>query len=387
VAGFWAFAGTIHADWPTPTADTFTLSTDGKLVPGVRWGGYNPGESYHIYWYYRMYYGDYPDTSHLTGAYGQHGCSWGEITRPMCPPPCTDNCWWGSNNYFDFEHWIAQAGTGYETTLGHYWIEEYAWPYTSPDAYYYTNLNRTAVGVWSIGEPPPTYPLITISSPANNSIVTNAADTISISWANIDHTTYPDFYVDFEDLSTYEGSINVINTLSADSGTLVIPFADFAISHKGSWQLSAWAASADGLTILPLTYTPYSLDFELSTLPPPFSLQTFPDWYAANISDTTSPAAWTIYMDNFTQPIFLKIGQFGQWITNYMNITDAYTKGFTWGGYLPITQAYVDKINLFFGGFPLMTIFEWCIGIMVAIFALKAILKLLGLIPFIAVGG
>jgi hypothetical protein len=86
-------------------------------------------------------------------------------------------------------------------------------------------------------------------------------------------------------------------------------------------------------------------------------------------------------------PIFEKIGQFGNRINAYLDVSDAKIKGEQIGSVFPVIGAYILKIDLFFGGFPIVQFFKWGILIMIGLFAVKIILKLLAFIPFIGGGG
>jgi hypothetical protein len=118
--------------------------------------------------------------------------------------------------------------------------------------------------------------------------------------------------------------------------------------------------------------------FEKPLVPP-----VFPDWatwYAGNSSGGYgTPSAFATSFVGFFTPIFTAMSDT---MTNAISITDlvgAYDKGFELSNIFPTAQAYLDKINFFFGGFPLVQFFEFTISLYFGIFLIRAIFKF---IPF-----
>ena len=79
-------------------------------------------------------------------------------------------------------------------------------------------------------------------------------------------------------------------------------------------------------------------------------------------------------------PTFSNIGEFGQTISDYFDVDEAYARGKEIGLSIPIFRYYLSTIDTFFGGFPLMTIFLIILLLMVGIFVFKMIMKF---IPFL----
>lgn len=274
-------------------------------------------------------------------------------------------------------------------TLGdgdYYWLIH---DYVSPQDFYYFPLNFTTGIDWTpLSYSPPT---ATITSPANNSTITDLSTTLEISYANLDYTNFPYLYVGFIDDKIGMWSEAKKTILTASSGSLSIPFSDFNIIRNGYWTIyiTQWSSLYTGYgseTSYPLSpVITYKLNFNIDGLPTPYTFTDWATWYSENASGT--PSVWTTSMLGFLQPIFEKIGEFGERITTYLNTSDAYNKGNSLGSVFPVVIAYVNKINLFFGGFPIVQFFQWLIITMIGIFAIKIILKLLSFIPFFGGGG
>lgn len=336
-----------------PTAGDFSLDPAGQfyILDKDDFGTYPP---YDCTWYF--YYGVYPTQTILIGN-GITACQ--NIAVPR-----------------DLEIFL----TGYPTLFGDFWFSMENYP--AVISRYYTPLPRVDVGVWGV---PPT--AISITSPANHSTITDLATQIDVVWQGINHEIYPYIWLSFIDTKIYEHSEIYSFLITADSGEIEIPLTEFGFSKNGQWDFRA-TAEYDANTFLDLTpEPPYYLIFDVESLPEPYYFSDFDTWYGENVDDYEAPSEWASAMVGYLEPIFGKIGEFGTRITSYLDTSDAYERGWDIGKVFPVIIAYVSKIDMFFGDFPLITFFKWLILIMIGLFVVKIILKLLSFIPFFGGGG
>ncbi|MCJ7789651.1 MAG: hypothetical protein MUP69_05620, partial [Candidatus Atribacteria bacterium] len=267
----------------------------------------------------------------------------------------------------------------YPTLFGNFWFLMSNYPEVI--SRYYDPLPRVGVGVW--GVPPPA---ISISSPASGSTITNLSTNLVGSWQGINHEIYPYIWLSFIEPQIYEHSKIYSFEITADSGSFEIPLSNFDFTKNGRWDFRAMA-EYDANTFLDLSPIGYYLTLDVEGLPSPFYFTNFEDWYHENVDEYADPSAWSSAMVGYLEPIFEKIGEFGNRITDYLDVSNAYERGFEIGGVFPVINAYVSKIDLFFGGFPIVFFFKWVILIMIGLFVVKVILKLLSFIPFFGGGG
>lgn len=231
-------------------------------------------------------------------------------------------------------------------------------------------------------------PSLTITSPANASTITDDTTNLTFSWSGIDHTEWDDIGLAFNDLKINETSKTFHYTITTDSGSYSIPLSTFEITKNGDWTLRSVVSSTITHQInFDIPSVSYGLTFNIPGLPSAYYFTDFDTWYANNVPDYEIPSGWAEAMVGFVQPVFEKIGEFGNRITNYLDVADAGDKGFQIGGIFPVVIAYVNKIDLFFGGFPIVQFFKWGILLMILLFGVKVILKLLSFIPFFGGGG
>lgn len=250
------------------------------------------------------------------------------------------------------------------------------------DCHYYPDLYRIGDHNWASDEPS----LLTIISPENGSTITDLSTNLVVDWSNIDHTYWTDIKIAFNDYLIGETSKIYDYTINADSGEFSIPLSIFGISKNGYWTFNSVVENATEINF-DVPNPAYGLTFNVVGLPTPYAFTDFDTWYSENVSDYETPSVWAKAMVGFLQPIFEKVGEFGNRITSYLNILTAYEKGFSIGSVFPVVIAYIGKIDLFFGGFPIMQFFQWAILIMIGLFSVKIILKLLSFIPFFGGGG
>jgi len=242
-------------------------------------------------------------------------------------------------------------------------------------------------------------PYITITSPANASTITTATpdNILEGNYYNIDRSIYNGFLINFRDnkiLTSTDSVDYVFATGDSSTGSFIIPLSNFNFEYNGHFDLHA-LAYGKSLEIQngfltgrgyidvfsnDLIEPAYNLNINISGLGNLCSLSNFSTWYLSNVSDYSTPDTFTSTMAGYLEPYFNKVCAFGGVITSYINLNEAYDRGFGLGEVFPMVDTYTHKIDMFFGGFPLMSFFKYIIYTLIAIFVIKTILKF---IPFI----
>ena len=309
----------------------------------------------------QIFFGTYPDDSSMQANNGPMGCS----------------------NLYQSGVWNAYVGVGdYFLILrtDDNSIKKYYGPLTCTSSGSCTIAPRTG---W-VDYPAPVG--IFLTSPASASTITDDTTELVGTWSGINSDIWTDLKIAFNDLQIGETSKIVYVPITADSGSFSITLSDFEITKNGVWTLTAIFENQYEYNF-DIANPIYALTFNITGLPTPYAFTDFDDWYTANVENYETPSAWASSMIGFLQPIFEKVGEYGNRIENYLDISEAYDKGFSIGGVFPVVIAYVEKIDLFFGGFPITQFFKWIIIAMIGLFGVKAILKLLSFIPFFGGSG
>ena len=330
---------------------TWTLSVAGSFST-LGWGS---GYGCAIY----TYKGTYPDNSQpLTGGVG------------YCVDPYIvdyQSLQTGSGDYF----------TILETTDGGGNPNGVRKEYYGPNTY-------LGGGVWT--EVSEEFWGVEISTPVSGTTITDTATELVGAWDNIIPDDWNEIALSFVSYNIQENSKIVYIPVDTISGNFSIPLSDFGITINSLWTLQTIIQNDYEMSF---DFTPptYALTFNVSGFTTPYAFTDFETWYDTNVPNYEAPSDWASAMIGFLQPIFEKVGEYGNRVETYLNITEAYAKGFQIGGIFPVVIAYVEKIDLFFGGFPIVQFFKWVIIVMIGIFLVKAILKLLSFIPFIGGAG
>jgi hypothetical protein len=228
--------------------------------------------------------------------------------------------------------------------------------------------------------------IIFLTTPESGSTITDDSTELVGGWTNIDSETWTNIKLAFVDLQINETSGVVNVEIDDDNGNFSIPLSDFAVPNNGGWNLRAVVENEQEYNF-DVPNPTYNLIFNIEGWFEPYAFTDFESWYSENVEDYVSPSNWAVVMTGFLNPIFEKVGQFGERIEDYLDISDAYDKGLDIGSVFPVINAYVLKINDFFGGFPIVQFFKWGILIMIGLFTVKIILKLLSFIPWVGGGG
>lgn len=237
----------------------------------------------------------------------------------------------------------------------------------------------------TLNNPPAT---VEISSPANGSTITDLATHITGTYSGFDPLMFHAINLSFTSgalgLSTTNQTISPIP--AGGAGTFDYLLSDFDLLSNGTFNFKSNAIFrntqlSDMLQTSDLTSPAgYHLILDVSGLATPYSFESFPTWYIENAAGGYSyPSDFASSIVGFIQPIFEKAANFTNQSLLYFNKDNAYDKGQQLGSVFPITQAYLNKINIFFGGFPLIQFFEFLIIVMLGIFTIRTIFKF---IPF-----
>lgn len=244
-------------------------------------------------------------------------------------------------------------------------------------------------GVFSLNEPVGIF----IDTPTTGSTITDTATTLDGNWVGIDPAIYHNITLYLNSNFIGEQSVAKIIPITTSSGTFSIPLSYFGISANGQWDLEGSATYANTqlsdmyITTDLISPTGYNLIFDVEGFHTPYTFTDFDTWYDTNVSNYDSPSTWASGMIGYLQPILEKIAEFGARLQDYLDTSTAWQRGNDIGSVFPVVNAYILKINIFFGGFPIAQFFQWGILIMIGMFAIKIILKLLSFIPVIGGGG
>ena len=278
--------------------------------------------------------------------------------------------------YGDSTHWVGDWYIFYELPNQHCTTLDSC--LENADSYIqFTQTSTYPAQTWNA---PPTAPTLTITAPNNNSTVTDNAMTLNGSWFLIDHLAYGYLRLWFQNPNNGIYSDTYTITLTANNGTFQIPFSAFNIKENGNWVLHA-NAEHDANLFMDFTPDPaYTLTFNVSGNTIPYAFTNWNTWYTTNAAGGYSaPSDFANSIEGFFQPIFTNAYEFANNTLAYFNASTAYDKGDQIGLVFPTTQAYLNKINVFFGGFPLIQFFEFLIIVMLGIFIIRTIFKF---IPF-----
>jgi len=229
---------------------------------------------------------------------------------------------------------------------------------------------------------------VSITAPTNASTQTDKTVNVTGNWVALNPVIYSDIRLAFK----YTGNgVTTVSTgkiipISSSTGTFSVPLSDFDFDYNGDWVLTAVAdlkapQLSDFIQTSEITDPiGYHLNINFSTLTTAFTFSDWNTWYAANSAGGYSaPSDFGNSLTGFFTPIFQNAFQFANSVLKYFDATQAEASGQQLGSVFPITNAYIKKIDFFFGGFPLSLFFQFTIIVMLAIFVIRTIFKF---IPF-----
>jgi len=247
-------------------------------------------------------------------------------------------------------------------------------------------------------EAPPPPERIWATDPESGSEITDLNTELTINYEGFDWDEYDGFVVNFKDykISAVAQSIlfNEDDLDPSGSGSEIINLQDFGIDSNGRWDLTGLGFGTHldiegGMFLTTRGYVDfwsgelvdpeYYLIFNVEGLSTPYTFSDPDDWYSVNAERFDEPTAMFSAFVGFISPIFEKVGEFGTRVQTMFDKNEAYDRGYALGEIFPLTDAYIKKIDKFFGGFPLASFFKYVILVMLAIFVIRAVMKF---IPF-----
>lgn len=235
-------------------------------------------------------------------------------------------------------------------------------------------------------------------SPNSGTEITDLDTTLTIGYKGFDWEIYSGFIVDFRDSKI--GAVALSQIFLADdldpsgSGQVGINLQDFEFDSNGQWYLTGLGFGTHldiegGMFLTTRGYidfwtdelvkVSYYLTINVEGLPTPYVFIAPDDWYSANVERFATPTALFSSFVGLISPVFENVGEFGIRTQNMFNQKEAYDRGYALGEIFPLIGGYIQKIDQFFGGFPLASFFTYLILVMFAIFIIRVVMKF---IPF-----
>jgi hypothetical protein len=306
-------------------------------------------------------------------------------------------------NFGNFPYYTSHHLGGINGNIGNYYIFyntnssfplHCTYPYQSSwgidgcmaGMYQYAIFSQTATPPakhWTTTPAPPTSPTLIIDSPASDTTITSSSTTLSGNYAALHIGTFGYGYLHIKFRNPNNGIYSYTYTipLSTYEGTFSTPLSNFGITENGEWDLIA-EQELDANTFAELATNPdgYKLNFNINGNSIPYTFTNWNTWYPENAAGGyTVPSDFADSIEGFFEPIFTNAYEFANQTLRYFNAETSYSKGNQIGLMFPTTQAYINKINIFFGGFPLIQFFEFAIVVMLGVFIVRTIFKF---IPF-----
>jgi hypothetical protein len=229
---------------------------------------------------------------------------------------------------------------------------------------------------------------VSITAPTNASTQTDKTVLVSGTWIAVDPAIYADIRLYFKHTGNGVDTVSTgqIVPVTSSSGSFSIPLSAFDFDFNGDWVLTSVAdLKAPQLSDFIQTSniidpSGYHLNINFSTLTTLFTFSDWSTWYGTNAAGGyTAPSDFGNAFVGFFTPIFENAFRFANAVLQYFDVGQAEAQGAKLGGALPIADAYVSKLDVFFGGFPLMTLFKFTLIILLAIFVIRTVFKF---IPF-----
>ena len=241
--------------------------------------------------------------------------------------------------------------------------------YSEFEKYYVDNLNTELPELRVFGV-----------SPASGGTATSTEGNFIVGWEGWDfEDIYQDFVFSFLEKNTGILTGTKIFEPMTEAGTTTLNFLDFGFDKNGDYYFHAKARS-----YLDSNYTAYYtsdlvspewwIRFNVEGWEEIFEMPVFETWYSENSKFATPTAMFTM-LTNLWTPIFNKLGEFGSKVVAYLNLEEAYDRGYDLGKIIPTYTQYITAIEPFFGGFPLTTMFTSFLAILLGIFIGRLILK------------
>jgi len=233
---------------------------------------------------------------------------------------------------------------------------------------------------------PPTERVFGVS-PASETEITNLADTFIFGWEELDDWDTLSVLFQNENTGIFTEAEELLITTSP-SGQESFYFSDFNFDRNGKYNFYA-VATRTVLEVLEGMYLTGRYSYEWSDdlvspefwytiniggFTPIFEMTDFSTWYGS-VSKFATPTDMFVSIAGFFEPTFNKIGEFGNRIKDYFNLSEVYSQGYEIGKTIPYFSYFVGQISLFLGGFPILKWVFVVILLLVGIFIFRLVLK------------
>jgi len=213
-----------------------------------------------------------------------------------------------------------------------------------------------------------------VVSPASESTIEDIEDEITFSWSGWNfEDIWTEFLFWFIEENTGLATHRVLYEPLTENGQISFPFSDFEFEKNGDYYLKARKSSVKyGQELI---YPDYWIRIEIEGWEYLFEMPDWETWYSENVEQFATPTAVFSGFAGFISPIFNKIGEFGNTALKFLDTDEAYDTGYNLGINIPVFSHYVDEIEVFFGGFPIIKVFLGFMVILIGIFIVRLILK------------
>ena len=235
--------------------------------------------------------------------------------------------------------------------------------------------------------------------PESGTEITDLDQNLIVKYQGFDWEIYSGFVVNFRDdkiggLGNSQGFI-ADDLNPAGTGQVEVNLQDFEFDTNGQWHLtgSGFGTHLDiegGMFLTTRGYIDfwteelvspsYYLTINVEALPTPYTFTDPDDWYSTSVLRFDTPTGFFTSFVGLMTPVFEKVGEFGIRTQTMFDQKEAYDKGYALGEIFPLINGYIEKIDLFFGGFPLASFLKYLILVMSAIFIVRTVMKF---IPFL----
>jgi len=229
--------------------------------------------------------------------------------------------------------------------------------------------------------PPPTPFRVYGISPVSGTEITSTSTEFSFGWEGLATSStsyYQGFWLNFREKTTGIKTEGYLFTTAEPFGTATTSLENFNFEKNSDYYLTAIGAGYAFGYYTDLVSPEFYYTINIAGLPDVFKMTDFSTWYAEN-SKFATPTAIFISLTGFLEPVFSKIGEFGERTTEFFDLDDAYTRGYDIGIIFPTFTQYINEIEVFMGGFPILKLFLIALLVLVGIFIIKLIMKF---IPF-----
>jgi len=279
---------------------------------------------------------------------------------------------WGGNEESDWTQSIYQIGT---FPTGFDRIQIMGFHPVNSEFFYLDSI------VEAPEEEPPTPPPFRVYgiSPVSGTEITASSTDFTFGWQGLDPEKYNGFTLKFREEKTGIDTKAIFFPTTDENGSASISLASFEFDKNSDYYFKAIISEYYEIEVFMNLVSPdfyYIINFE--GLPAVFEMTDFSTWYNEN-SKFATPTAIFSSITGFLSPVFSKLGEFGARSSDFFDLDDAYTRGYNLGLVFPTFSQYVDEIEVFMGGFPIVKLFLIGLIVLLGIFTIKLIMKF---IPF-----